>query len=39
MMSQEYLEPCQASKMEFFAKIVTAFQPLTIFGKNSILDV
>ena len=25
--------------MEFFEKVVEGFQPLTIFGKRSILDV
>ena len=32
-------EPIRTYKMEPFAKIVTTFQPLTIFGKSSILDI
>ena len=36
---QAYLEPCQTSKMERFAKIVNGDKPLTIFAKRSILDV
>ena len=32
-------EPYQTIKKELFAKIVTIFQPLTIFSKSSILDV
>ena len=39
-LAETYSEPCQISKMElFFAKIVNAFQPLTISTKNSILDI
>ena len=34
-----YLEPCETSKMEHLAKIVKGYQPLTIFGKNSVLDL
>ena len=34
-----YSEACQTSMMGFFAKIVHAFQSLTIFAKNSMLDV
>ena len=37
--SKAYSEPCQISKMEFSAKIVNGFQLLTIFAKNSMLDV
>ena len=37
--AEAYSEPYQTSKMERFAKIVNGFQPLTIFGKRSILDV
>ena len=37
--SETYSEPCQISKMEVFAKIVNGFSFLTIFTKNSILDV
>ena len=33
------LEPSQIFKMEPFAKIINAFQPITIFAKSSILDV
>ena len=36
--TEAYTEPCQTSKF-FFAQIVNDFQPLTIFIKNSILDV
>ena len=36
---EPYLEPCETSKMAYFAKIVNSFQPLTIFTKHSILDV
>ena len=32
-------EPCQTSKIERLAKIVNGQKPLTIFAKNSILDV
>ena len=34
-----YSKPCQASKMERFAKTVSSFQPLTIFTKRFISDV
>ena len=37
--TETYLEPCQISKMECFAKIINGFQPLTIFARRSILDV
>ena len=37
--TEAYLEPCQTSKEELFAKVVNCFQPWTIFAKNSILDV
>ena len=37
--AKEYSKPNQTSKMEFFAKINNGFHPLTIFTKNSILDV
>ena len=33
-----YSEPSQTSKMDLFARIISSFQPLTIFAKNSILD-
>ena len=38
-LAEAYSEPCQTSKMEHFAKIVNAFQLLTIFAKHSILYV
>ena len=34
--SQVYEEPRQTSKTKLFVKIVTGFQLLTIFGKNSV---
>ena len=34
--SQVYEEPRQTYETELFAKIVTGFQLLTIFGKNSV---
>ena len=34
--SELYLDSCQISKKEIFAKII---KPLTVFAKNSILDV
>ena len=34
-----YLEPCQTSKIECLTKKVNRFKPLTIFTKQSILDV
>ena len=34
-----YSEACQTSMMGFFVKILHAFQSLTIFAKNSMLDV
>ena len=37
--SEAYSEPYQTSKIEVFAKIVNSSQPLTFFGKISILDV
>ena len=36
--SQVCEEPRQTYKTELFAKIVTGFQLLTIFGKNSVWD-
>ena len=36
---EPYSEPCQMPKMEFFTKIVSDSKPLTIFAKNSTLDV
>ena len=37
--TEAYSEPCQTSKMQCFAKIVIAEKALTIFPKNSILDI
>ena len=37
--SEAHPEPSQTSKMEFFVKIVNGLNPLTIFGKSSMLDV
>ena len=34
-----YSQPSQIFKMELFAKIVNTWKPLTIFAKNSILDI
>ena len=36
--SEAYSELCQTSKMEYFAKIVSGFYPLTIFVKCSMLN-
>ena len=32
-------EPCQTSKMKCLTKKVNGFQPLSIYAKNSILDI
>ena len=37
--AEVYSKPCQTSNMERFVKIVNRFWPLTIFTKQSILDV
>ena len=37
--SEVYSEPCETSKVEFFVKIVNCFYPITIFEKNSILNI
>ena len=37
--SETYLEPCQKSNMELFAKIANGWKPSTIFAKSSILDI
>ena len=37
--SEVYSEPCQTSKMECFAKIVSGWKSLTIFAKYSIFVV
>ena len=36
---QRHLQPCQTSKMEYFAKIVDGIKLLTFFVKHSILDI
>ena len=36
---EAHSETCQTSKVERFAKIVHGFSSLTIFARNSILDV
>ena len=37
--SESYLELCQTSKVEPIAKIVNGFQKITIFKRNSILEI
>ena len=37
-MTETYSEPCQASKRDFFAKVVNEWKPWTIFRKSSVLD-
>ena len=37
--SESYLELCQTSKVESFATIVNGFQKITIFKRNSILEI
>ena len=37
--TETYSEPCQTSKMEFFAEIGNGWKPLTSFTRNSILDL
>ena len=39
LISETYSEPCETSKVEFFAKIVNGLESLTIFVKNSILGI
>ena len=39
LISEAYSEPCQLSKMEFFAKIFNGLKLLTVFAKISILDI
>ena len=34
-----YPELRQTSQMELLAKVVNGFQPLTVFARNSVLDV
>ena len=36
---EAYPEPSRKSKMKIFAKIVNSWKPLTIFLKDSIVDV
>ena len=36
---QTYSDPCQTTKMDNFAKIVSDLNPLTIFANKSILDI
>ena len=38
MSSEVYLQPCQKSMMEHFAKIVTGYKLLTTFAKHSVVD-
>ena len=38
-LAEAYSEPSQTSKMELCVKLVNSLQPLTLFLKNSILDV
>ena len=37
--TEAYSEPKQTSKMDLLKKIINDWQPLTIFAKNSILDI
>ena len=37
--SESYLELCQTSKVEPIAKTVNGFQKITIFKRNSILEI
>ena len=37
--TEAYSESIQIPKMELFAEIIKVFQLLTIFAKNSVLDV
>ena len=39
MTTQAYSDPSRTSEMELFTKIIKGLKPLTIFAKNSILDV
>ena len=38
MSSEVYLQPCQKSMMEHFAKVVTGYKLLTTFAKHSVVD-
>ena len=37
--SEAYSELCQTSKVEFFAEIVNGFKKITIFQRNSVLEI
>ena len=37
--SEAYSELCQTSKAEYFAKIVNGLKKITIFKRNSILEI
>ena len=37
--SEAYSELCQTSKVESFAKIVNGFKKMTIFKRNSVLEI
>ena len=37
--SEPYSEPCQAYKVESFAKIINGFKKITIFNRNSIPEI
>ena len=37
--SEAYSELCQISKVEFFAKIVNDFYKITMFKRNSFLEI
>ena len=37
--SEAYSELCQTSKVESFAEIVNSFKKITIFKRNSVLEI
>ena len=37
--SEAYSELCQTSKVESFAKIVNGFKKITIFKRNSVVEI
>ena len=37
--SEAYSELCQTFKVEYFAKIVNGFKKITIFKRNSVLEI
>ena len=37
--SEAYSELCQTSKVEYFAEIVNGFKKITIFKRNSVLEI